>query len=178
MMSLMRKTHLLSLTVFTTATLLTGCVQFGQTKTGPTEEELYLKKAAEQREKINQPLVNASKAIHRELEKLNTVTLADAKPEKQTTVRQLKTKQLSKKIDLHWSGDIVRAVEGVTIQLPGWETISDGNGLTSQVWIRIDEIQTPAFEVLRKIGLQAGHNTGVTIDEKNKKVIITFLGEQ
>lgn len=169
----------LSVTMFA-LTSLSGCTGF-QTKQDRLDQQQVesnevARLAKVERGKVIDPLVASAKTIQDELQKLNTVTLADAKPKKSTTVTKPSSPELNKRIDLTWAGDPVTAVESIVKLMPGWKAVSQGEQPVQLYPVHLDEKNETIFNVLRKIGLQVGRNAGLTIDQAGRKIFITYLG--
>lgn len=152
----MRQTIFLTILVATIAALV-GCAskQPVQPKADPAIEQL------------NQ----AAASIQRDLEQLSRIKQSGY--EKVDLYNSPQKGALTKKITLKWSGPINSVLEIIALSI-GYEFKVRGEAPASPVLITVDEIQTPAFEVLENLGWKAGKHQ-VTVDAGKQMVQLTYF---
>lgn len=156
--------------------LISGCSKYSIVKTSSLEESKTTIQVAAAPQDTKVSLVKSADEIQRELRRLDTVSQAGVAPGKRTGLTS-SSRDLDKKVSLTWVGDLSSATQSLA-KLISWNFRQEGTLPLTKPMVRVDVKNVPAFDVLRNIGLQGGRQVGVTIDEKRKTIIVTYLGNQ
>lgn len=82
---------------------------------------------------------------------------------------------LNKKIDVTWPGAMDDITRMIAMQV-GWTCKTVGTVPSNRPIVYIKAVQESAYSILRDIGLQSGSRAGITIDAKQKLIVISFQG--
>lgn len=161
-----------------------GCTGYKLVKQEDYLAAKYKKEPTEYDERVNNPLRASADTIANELRRLDSVNQQDIKPSQRGSTSSISSPDLKRRISLSWVGDVESSTKKVIdlinqpLSKPNrWEFHSEGRAPTSKPLVRIDAFDETALEVLRSVGLQSGSKVGLTVDEKRKKVTLTYLGE-
>lgn len=116
-------------------------------------------------------LNQAASSIQADLERLSKIKQAEF--EKVELYKPPERGPLTKKITLKWAGPIGKVLEIIALTVD-YDYKVRGKAPASPVLVNVDEVQTPAFEVLEDLGWRAGKHQ-VSVDAEKEIVQLTYF---
>lgn len=151
----MRNMTLLTLLTITMATLM-GCASAPvEPKTDPALTQLN----------------DVASSIQADLERLSKIKQADY--EKVDLYESPGSGPLTKKLTLKWSGPIDHVLKVIAASI-NYDYKVKGESPAPAVLVNVDEVQTPAFEVLEDLGWKAGKHQ-VSVDAEQEIIQLTYF---